>query len=36
VIGLGVQAFTIVLIKRAHQTVGTDDIDQMRATDLEV
>jgi multicomponent Na+:H+ antiporter subunit C len=36
VIGLGVQAFTIVLIKRAYQTVGTDDIDMMRATDLEV
>jgi multicomponent Na+:H+ antiporter subunit C len=36
VIGLGVLAFTIVLIKRAYQTVGTDDIDQMRATDLDV
>jgi multicomponent Na+:H+ antiporter subunit C len=36
VIGLGVQAFAIVLIKRAYQTVGTDDIDHMRATDLEM
>lgn len=36
VIGLGVQAFTVALIKRAYQTVGTDDIEQMRATDLEV
>lgn len=33
VIGLGVQAFAVVLIKRAYQTVGTDDIDMMRTTD---
>lgn len=33
VIGFGVQAFAIVLVKRAYQTVGTDDFDQMNATD---
>ena len=33
VIGFGVQAFATVLIKRAHQTVGTDDFDQMISTD---
>lgn len=35
VIGFGVQAFTVVLIKRAYQTTGTDDLVQMRTTDLE-
>lgn len=34
VIGFGVQAFAIVLVKRAYQTVNTDDFDQMRSTDL--
>jgi multicomponent Na+:H+ antiporter subunit C len=33
VIGFGVQAFAIVLVKRAYQTVGTDDFDEMRSTD---
>ncbi len=33
VIGFGVQAFAIVLFKRAYQTVGTDDLNQMRQTD---
>ncbi len=33
VIGFGIQAFAIVLIKRAYQTVGTDDLDDMKATD---
>ena len=33
VIGFGVQAFAIVLVKRAFHTVGTDDFDQMRSTD---
>ena len=33
VIGFGVQAFAIVLVKRAYETVGTDDFDQMRSTD---
>ena len=33
VIGFGVQAFALVLIRRAVQAVGTDDLDQMKATD---
>lgn len=33
VIGFGVQAFAIVLIRRSHETVGTDDLDQMMSTE---
>jgi len=33
VIGFGVQAFAIVLIRRCHETLGTDDLDKMRLTD---
>jgi multicomponent Na+:H+ antiporter subunit C len=33
VIGFGLQAFALVLIKRSYQTVGTDDLDKMNATD---
>lgn len=33
VIGFGLQAFALVLVKRAYDTVGTDDLDQMRSTD---
>ena len=33
VIGFGVQAFALVLIRRAYQTVGTDDLDVMNTTD---
>ncbi len=33
VIGFGVQAFALVLLKRAYQTVGTDDLDEMKSTD---
>jgi multicomponent Na+:H+ antiporter subunit C len=33
VIGFGVQAFAIVLFKRAYQTVETDDLDKMKSTD---
>ncbi|MDZ7269029.1 MAG: Na+/H+ antiporter subunit C [candidate division KSB1 bacterium] len=33
VIGFGVQAFALVLLKRAYQTVGSDDLDEMKATD---
>jgi multicomponent Na+:H+ antiporter subunit C len=33
VIGFGVTAFAVVLIHRAIQTVGTDDLDDMKATD---
>lgn len=33
VISFGMLAFTLVLVKRAYQTVGTDDLDDMKATD---
>ncbi len=33
VIGFGVQSFALVLLKRAHQTIGTDDLDEMRSTE---
>lgn len=33
VIGFGVQAFATVLVKRAYQTVGTDNFDEMISTD---
>ncbi len=33
VISFGVVAFTLVLVKRAYKTVGTDDLDDMRGTD---
>jgi multicomponent Na+:H+ antiporter subunit C len=33
VIGFALQAFTVVLIKRVYQTVGTDDLDKMRRVD---
>ena len=33
VIGFGVQAFAIVLIKRAYQATDTDDLDRMKSTD---
>jgi multicomponent Na+:H+ antiporter subunit C len=33
VIGFGVQAFALVLIRRAYQETGTDDLDQIRATE---
>jgi multicomponent Na+:H+ antiporter subunit C len=33
VIGFGVQAFAVVLIKRAYLAVGTDDLDEMRGKD---
>jgi multicomponent Na+:H+ antiporter subunit C len=35
VIGFGLQAFTLVLFRRAYQTVGNDDVDRMKATDSE-
>jgi multicomponent Na+:H+ antiporter subunit C len=34
VIGFAIQAFALILIRRAHQSTGTDDVDEMRATDL--
>lgn len=33
VISFGVQAFAIVLFKRAYQSAGTDDLDEMKSTD---
>ena len=33
VIAFGVLAFSVVLIKRAYQVVGTDDLDKMQDTD---
>lgn len=33
VIAFGVLAFAVVLIHRAYQVVGTDDLDQMKDTD---
>ena len=33
VIGFGVQAFALVLLKRAYQVAGTDDLDAMHTTD---
>ncbi|MDI7277839.1 MAG: Na(+)/H(+) antiporter subunit C [Anaerolineae bacterium] len=34
VIGFGIQAFVLVLSYRAHEELGTDDLDQMKSTDL--
>ena len=34
VIGFGVQAFALVLLKRAYQVVGSDDLAAMRSTDV--
>jgi multicomponent Na+:H+ antiporter subunit C len=33
VIGFGVLAFAVALIRRAYQTVGTDDLDELQSTD---
>ena len=35
VIGFGIQAFAIVLFKKAYKTVGTDNLDEMRSTEME-
>ena len=34
VISFGVLAFFLVLLKRVYQTVQTDDLDEMRGTDI--
>ena len=34
VIGFAVLAFTAVLLKRAYQVVGEDDLDRLRSTDI--
>jgi len=33
VIGFGVQAFALVLLKRVYETTGSDDLDKMTGTD---
>lgn len=33
VIGFGLQAFAIVLVKQVYQVVGSSDLDQMKTTD---
>jgi multicomponent Na+:H+ antiporter subunit C len=33
VISFGVLAFVLVLMHRAYQTMGTDDLDEMKGTD---
>ena len=33
VIGFGVLAFALVLVSRAYQAVGTDDLDALKTTD---
>jgi multicomponent Na+:H+ antiporter subunit C len=35
VIGMGLQAFALVLIKRTYQVTGTDDVEQLKTTDCE-
>lgn len=34
VIGFGVQAFAMVLIRRIHETTGTEDLNLLRSTDV--
>ena len=34
VISFGVTAFAIVLIRKAYQVTGTDDLNEMRCTDI--
>ena len=33
VIGFGLQAFTVVLIRQTYRTTGTDDLDRLNTTD---
>jgi multicomponent Na+:H+ antiporter subunit C len=34
VIGFGLQAFALVLMRRLYQSAGTDDLDQLRTTEI--
>jgi multicomponent Na+:H+ antiporter subunit C len=36
VIGFGVQAFALVLLKRVYQTLGTDDLNQIHEADYHI
>lgn len=33
VIGFGLQAFALVLVRRAYQVIGSNDLDQMKSTE---
>jgi len=34
VIGFGIMAFAVVLIRRVYQSIGTDDLDELQSTDM--
>ena len=34
VIGFAVQAFAVILIRRVHQVVETDDLDELQSTEM--
>ncbi|RPA69542.1 Na+/H+ antiporter subunit C [Cyclobacteriaceae bacterium YHN15] len=36
VIGFGLQSFAIILIKRVHRVLETDDLDELNSTDEEI
>lgn len=36
VIGFGLQAFAIILIKRVYQVLETDDLDELNSTEEEI
>lgn len=36
VIGFGVQAFALVLVKRVYQTLGTDDLKKIHEADVHI
>jgi multicomponent Na+:H+ antiporter subunit C len=36
VIGFGVQAFAVVLLKRVYQTLGTDDLKEIHDVDIHI
>ena len=36
VIGFGVQAFAVVLLKRVYQTLGTDDLKKIHDVDVHI
>ena len=36
VIGFGLQSFAIILIKKVHQGLGTDDLDELHSTDEDI
>ena len=35
VIGFAIQAFAVVLIRRVHQVVKTDDLDELQSTEMQ-